>query len=238
MGIRIALIADVHANLPALEAALAAIDMDGCDAIVHLGDAITIGPYPAECLDLLLNRSDIRFVMGNHDDWFARGLPVPRPSWMSEDEAAHQHWTHARIDPSRRAVVATWPFEIDESIEGLRLRFVHYALDQTGHGFRWLGTDPRLDQLDDAFGNGADVICFGHDHTQRDVMGRARYINPSALGCSVESLARYALMEIASNHVSVNFRSAPYDNTAVFRAFEDRQVPEREFITRTFFGRR
>lgn len=41
---RIAVIADVHANLPALEAALAAIGALGCDAIVHTGDAVGIGP--------------------------------------------------------------------------------------------------------------------------------------------------------------------------------------------------
>ena len=46
---RIAVITDVHANLPALEAAVGAIHACGCDAIVHTGDAIAIGPYPAEC---------------------------------------------------------------------------------------------------------------------------------------------------------------------------------------------
>ena len=72
---RIVIISDVHANLPALEAALATIDAAGYDAIYHLGDAITIGPFPAECLDLLLDTSHMRFLMGNHDAWFAHGLP-------------------------------------------------------------------------------------------------------------------------------------------------------------------
>ncbi len=45
---------NAHANLPALEAALAALDAEGCEFVVHTGDAIGIGPHPAECLDLLL----------------------------------------------------------------------------------------------------------------------------------------------------------------------------------------
>lgn len=45
---RIVIITDVHANLPALEAALAAIRADGATAIYHIGDAIGIGPFPAE----------------------------------------------------------------------------------------------------------------------------------------------------------------------------------------------
>ena len=51
---KLAVFTDLHANLPALRAALADIAREGCDALVHTGDAIAIGPQPAECLDLLL----------------------------------------------------------------------------------------------------------------------------------------------------------------------------------------
>ena len=64
---RVVVITDVHANLPALKAVLESIRVEGYDALVHTGDAIAIGPYPAECLDLLLGVPNIRFVMGNHD---------------------------------------------------------------------------------------------------------------------------------------------------------------------------
>jgi predicted phosphodiesterase len=75
---RIAVFTDVHGNLPALEAALAAIERARCDAIYHTGDAIGIGPYPAECLDRLLHAPRVYCVMGNHDAWFAYGLPQPQ----------------------------------------------------------------------------------------------------------------------------------------------------------------
>ncbi len=52
---KIAVLTDVHGNLPALQAALRGIRREGCDAIFHTGDSIGIGPYPAECLELLLN---------------------------------------------------------------------------------------------------------------------------------------------------------------------------------------
>jgi predicted phosphodiesterase len=82
--VRIAVFGDAHSNLPALQAALVAIAREGCDALYHLGDAIAIGPYPAECLDLLLSTPKVRLIMGNHDAWFAHGLPRPQPSWMSD----------------------------------------------------------------------------------------------------------------------------------------------------------
>jgi predicted MPP superfamily phosphohydrolase len=51
---KIIVMTDAHANLPALQAALAAIQAEGYDLIVHTGDAIAIRPRPAETLDLLL----------------------------------------------------------------------------------------------------------------------------------------------------------------------------------------
>jgi predicted phosphodiesterase len=235
--VRIAVLTDVHGNLPALRAALAAIEDAECDAVYHTGDAIAIGPYPAECLDLLLGTPGMRCVMGNHDAWFAFGLPVPRPDWMSEGEHAHQLWTHGQLDPALRSVVAGWPFAIEEEIEGVRVLFVHYALDETGRGFRWLGPNPGAEALDAAFGGGADLVCFGHNHAPRDLTGRARYLNPGALGCSVEPRARFAIVEIEAGGFSVRPQAVMYDDAGLIREFGRRDVPEREFILRNFFGR-
>ena len=50
---RTAILSDVHANLPALEAVLAEIDRRGITDVVCLGDVIGYGPFPLECLDLV-----------------------------------------------------------------------------------------------------------------------------------------------------------------------------------------
>lgn len=60
---KLVVFSDVHANLPALEAALERIRYEGYDLLLHLGDAIGIGPQPAECLELLLQTPNIRFVL-------------------------------------------------------------------------------------------------------------------------------------------------------------------------------
>lgn len=89
---KIAVISDVHGNLPALQAALKSITSKNCDAIYHLGDAVAIGPYPGECLKILLAHPNLKLVMGNHDQWFAYGLPTPVPDWMSKGEIIHHRW--------------------------------------------------------------------------------------------------------------------------------------------------
>ena len=55
---KIAVLTDVHGNLPALQAALSVLRREDADAIFHTGDAIGIGPFPAECLELLLARPE------------------------------------------------------------------------------------------------------------------------------------------------------------------------------------
>ncbi len=57
-------IADVHANLPALEAVLA--DAGAVDEVVFLGDIVGYGPHPAECIGLLMGLQP-QAVLGNHD---------------------------------------------------------------------------------------------------------------------------------------------------------------------------
>jgi putative phosphoesterase len=236
---RLAVMTDVHANLPALRAALDAVETEGCDAVVHTGDAIAIGPHPAECLDLLLQAPGKRLVMGNHDAWFAFGLPHPRPTWMTEGEVVHQLWTHAQLDPALRATVGAWPYAIDEEIEGVRVHFAHYGLDATGQGLAPFVKRPAPADLDAMFAaTGADLVCYGHDHEPLDLVGAARYVNPGALGCSREPVARFAIVEVAGGRFTVDRRAVPYDDAGLLRAFAERKVPERDFILANFFGRR
>jgi len=161
---RVGIITDAHANLPALKAALAAIDAAGCDTIVHTGDVIAIGPYPAECLDLLLSRPDTHLLMGNHDEYFAFGIPEPQPAWMSDEERAHQQWTHDQLEAGLREVVAMWPYELELPLGDGIARFCHYARHPDGTDFARIITGPTAADLDQLFGGGAEVIFYGHHH--------------------------------------------------------------------------
>lgn len=235
---RIVVLADVHANLPALEAALAQIEEAGYDLLVHLGDAIVIGPQPAECLKRLLALPRARMVLGNHDAYFAYGLLEPRPDWMNEGEVAHQRWTHAQLDPGLRAVVATWPDRIAGAFEGVALSFVHYAL-RGPRQLKAIIREPGIGDLDALFADCAgDIVCYGHDHRCADVCGRARYLNPGSLGCAPTAVARYSVLELRDGQAEVSHHVASYDDSLLYAAFEARMVPERTFLYRAFYGGR
>lgn len=236
---KVIVITDVHANLPALQAALTAIRREGYDLLVHTGDAISIGPFPAECLDLLLQQPDTRFVMGNHDAWFAYGLPQPQPSWMSDGEVAHQQWTHAQLDPQWRTIVAQWPYRLQESCDGVEITFVHYGLAATGRDFAPTLWQPTVADLDKLFAQHITPLLFyGHHHPFSDVQGHGRYINPGALGCHALPVARYAVVECYGGAFTINHRQVAYDDSPLAAAFVQRQVPERDFLRKIFFGGR
>jgi diadenosine tetraphosphatase ApaH/serine/threonine PP2A family protein phosphatase len=91
--VRVAALSDIHANLPALEAVLEAIDVAGMDEIWCLGDVIGYGAEPDECTDLVRKRCDVCLV-GNHDLAVLGALDV---SAFSEAAAAAVSWTRAHV---------------------------------------------------------------------------------------------------------------------------------------------
>lgn len=92
-GVRIAAITDVHANLPALEAALASIEAASIEEIWCLGDVVGYGVEPDACADLVRERCAVCLV-GNHDLAVLGALDIDS---FSEAAAAAVRWTQDNV---------------------------------------------------------------------------------------------------------------------------------------------
>ena len=207
--------------------------------ICHTGDAIGIGPFPAECMELLLSTPGMNLICGNHDSWFSNGLPEPNPPWMSDGELKHQEWVHSCLDPSLRDTVRQWPYLIQDVYVGVRISFLHYGLTESQVDFKSVIQNPCPVELDRVFADiNSDLVFYGHDHSASDLVGKARYVNPGSLGCHSEPTARFAILECASGSYKLGMRHVPYDYSALFQQFENRDVPHRQFIYKAFFGGR
>jgi diadenosine tetraphosphatase ApaH/serine/threonine PP2A family protein phosphatase len=101
MANRVAVISDVHANLVALEAVLAAIDAEGVDEIWCLGDTVGYGPRPNECCRLVQERSTVCLV-GTHD-LVALGAAGVDVAEFNPEAAAAARWTANELDEHSRA---------------------------------------------------------------------------------------------------------------------------------------
>ena len=108
---RYAIIADIHANLPAFTAVLEDIERQGgADKLWCLGDVVGYGPDPHECLQLLGQTNHI-CIAGNHD-WAAIGKIDT--SQFNPDAAAACHWTAQQLNPAEIDYLANLPLVIEE----------------------------------------------------------------------------------------------------------------------------
>jgi putative phosphoesterase len=103
---RIAVLADVHGVLPALEAVLAEDDVQRADAIVLAGD-IASGPQPVETLDLLTSLGDrVVWVRGNADREL---VEMARAAFTGEPPDAVSPWAAEQLRPDQVELLASLP---------------------------------------------------------------------------------------------------------------------------------
>jgi predicted phosphodiesterase len=105
--VRIAIVADAHGNLPALDAVLEALAP--FDAVWHVGDAVGYGPHPVEVVERL-RALDAIGVRGNHD---AAALGMIPTDWFNDDARAAIEWVDRQLTPPAREWLAALPERVD-----------------------------------------------------------------------------------------------------------------------------
>jgi predicted phosphodiesterase len=113
---RIAVLADVHGNLPALGAVLAELDRDPVDAIVVAGDVVG-GPLPRESLELLNARAEgVHWIRGNSEREAVSVYDGEPPADGPAGRAAA--WSADALDRRWRDALAGWPITL--VVDGVR----------------------------------------------------------------------------------------------------------------------
>jgi diadenosine tetraphosphatase ApaH/serine/threonine PP2A family protein phosphatase len=99
---RAAVVSDIHSNLHALEAVLAAIEAEAPDELWCLGDLVGYGPRPNECCAAVAERADV-CLAGNHDLVVLGTLDIAD---FAGEAAAAAQWTRSVLDEEARAFLA------------------------------------------------------------------------------------------------------------------------------------
>jgi len=248
---KIVVFTDTHANLPALKALAVEIRREGYDAAFHTGDAVGIGPWPAETIDLLGEIPRLSLLTGNHDAWLCGGLPKGAAPWLT----AHYAWLGEQVARRHINAAAAWPYLTEHEFEGVRAAFVHYALKPCGRQVELPISDQITRDLDALLGrhllpDNADnvkpsspasrdaslIVFHGHRHKPSDLKGKVRYINPGSLGCWHKPAARYAIVRFHKGKASIQHKAVPYDQAELLKGFESRKVPDRQLILSSYFA--
>lgn len=236
---RCALISDIHANLPALEAVLADIDRrPDVAATYHLGDLVGYAPWPNETVALLRERG-IAGVAGNYDsttasDYKHCGCRYEDPC---QEELSHlsYEWTRRHCSAETKRFLATLPFRLDVRPAGGHLAGPTLILV---HGTPTLNTVYWTEDRPDSFGAKmaqtasariGDVIAFGHTHKPwHRVVDGIHLVNTGSVGRPKDGdwRAGYALVDVGEGDVRVEFVRVEYDVERAVRAIRDSELPD------------
>lgn len=212
---RVAVLSDVHGNLHALEAVLAAVDADAPDELWCLGDLVGYGPRPNECCAAVAARATI-CLAGNHD-LAVRGTLDLRE--FSGDAGTAARWTQTVLDDAaatyldtlgpqgERAAVSlyhasardpVWEYVLSDEAAEATLAVAEHPLVLVGHSHVALHVTEREGGIAPA-------------GTVADLAGERTLLNPGSVGQPRDGdpRAAYLLLDLDANRAS--FRRVDYD---------------------------
>ncbi|MEO8251379.1 MAG: metallophosphoesterase family protein [Chloroflexota bacterium] len=217
---RIAVLADLHANLPALQAVLDDAIALGCDTIWCVGDVVGRGPHPGEVIDEL-RRMDLPTIQGNWDEAVGLRREHPGVTWPSHEAEAEGQislaWTVARTTEDQRSWLRQLPASRRLEVEERSVLLFHGSprhqsdylwSDRPSRYFARVGSDQGSD----------DLLCFGNTHESfHRLVGKSHFVAAGSVGCGSpdDPRASYAVIDMAGPELMVNFRSVAYDYLTV-----------------------
>jgi putative phosphoesterase len=241
--VRIAIIADIHGNLPALESVLADIERRNVDQIINLGDCVSGPLWPREVCDLLMVRDDIT-IRGNHDRW----VSGPDPARMD----ASDRYAHSQLNQDHRSWLGALPASahVDCGIlvcHGTPADDNQYLVEEVSDGRLVRAT---LATIRERLGHvQARMVLCGHNHQQHFIQlaDGPLVLNPGSVGCpsyddpgddphvseSGSPHARYAVLAIDDAQVSAEMIAIAYDWKAASARAEKNDRPEWAYGLRT-----
>ncbi len=231
---RIAIVSDVHGNLPAWKAVLLDLASLQADRILCLGDTVGYGPDPAGVLQSIHEHVD-DLVLGNHEAALCGRMD---PALFDDGARAMLEWTRSRLTPDALAWFAQWPLAL--AAPGFRCTHAHPARPAW---FEYVETEADAAAAWEAVPE--PLLFVGHSHIPalyvQGASGRPhaleiqdfelesgkRYlVNPGAVGQPRDGDVRAAYVLFDTTRRTVQFRRVPYDLDQYRAAVEAHHLPE------------
>jgi predicted phosphodiesterase len=235
----LALISDIHANLPALQAVLGDVDQRAdIDAVYHLGDLTGYASSPNEVVGLLRERG-IAGIAGNYDSTVATDYKHCgcRADTQREEELSHisYEWTRKHVNDDTKRYLGALPFRLDirplgGHVSGPTITLVH--------GNQTLNTvyvtEDRADSFlrkmaGDVGARAGDAICFGHTHKPwARVVDGIHFINTGSVGRPKDGdpRASYVLISVDGSTLESQAIRVSYDVEAAVRGLREAGLPD------------
>src|SRR5918996_958084 len=212
---RVAVITDIHANLPALHAALARVDELGISEVCCGGDLVGYGPHPNEVCALIAERG-IPTIYGNYDYAIARDLDDCGCAYITpHDREIGQRsveWTLAHTDQAAKDFMRELPFDLRFEVSGTAVHLVHGSPRKVNE---YLFEDKPASLYERLAAAETDqALVFGHTHKPwvRE-FGGVLFVNCGSVGKPKDGDRRgaFAVLEDAGDRIEVTIERVEYD---------------------------
>jgi diadenosine tetraphosphatase ApaH/serine/threonine PP2A family protein phosphatase len=235
--VRVAILTDIHSNLPALEAVLAAIDEAGIERKWCLGDVVGYGAQPDQCAKLVSDRCELSLV-GNHDLAVTGEIST---DVFSASAAAAVEWTRAnsesstidflkRLKPessehevglyhaSPRDPVWEYVLAVDQARECMDVQSARVSLIGHSHVALWFS--------DGAGPPGGDGGGQAEEGREINLSEQRWLLNPGSVGQPRDGDPRAAWMDLDTDEWKATYRRVEYDIDRAAEAIRDAGLPE------------
>ncbi len=225
---RIALLSDVHGNLPALEAVLDDAAHRGTKGWWYCGDFLGYAPFPNEVVQKL-REVEAMNVIGNYD-LKVLAFRQKQESWKGkktpEKYVAFQ-WNHEHLSPETKAYLESLPQQVRVQVDGFTALLVHGSPDSVEEHLGSGTPETRFEEL--AAAAKVDLIACGHSHEAfAKKVKETWFVNPGSVGRPEggDARAAYAVLEFTGGELKVDHRRVAYDIESVVRAIRAAGLPD------------
>jgi predicted phosphodiesterase len=219
---KIAILSDLHGNLPALEAVTADLKQFNVDHVIVPGDVISFGPFSRQVAECVL-KNGWSVIRGNNEFFLIDYKTSRAPEeWNDTLQFAPTAWLDTQFDAKLRTIIGCWP-------DALNLRFRDAPPIQVFHGtpqspwepIYWTMKDDEIEKS--LIGTEAEFVICGHTHLPMDrQVGKWQIFNPGSVGVPLDGIfsASYMILEGNDNGWTPTFRRVPFDYEPIFEEFE------------------
>lgn len=218
---RLAILSDIHGNLPALEAVITDLAGQGVEQVIVAGDLINWGPFSAQVVERV-HEAGWAIIRGNHElVLLDHGTPHEPAAWADRAAFPIPHWLQRQLSPAQRLAIALWPDTlVVRPPDAPPLRIVHGSprdhVEAIYPGISAAELAPMLTGVEE------ETIIAGHTHLPMNrQIGRWHVLNPGSVGMMIDGThdARYLILDGDARGWRGEPRRVPYDKAPLFAEF-------------------
>lgn len=203
---RLGVLSDLHANLPALEAALEALRAEGVDEVLVLGDLVGYGPHPRQVIHKVW-KEGLAAIAGAWDLRVAYPFPEPLPEGVGK---ATLEWTRAQLGEKELAYLRSLRLSHRRAYGGRRLVAFHGMPGDPEARPDLLGEAKAFLALLERYG--AEVLLLGGRHLPlARRVGAGLVADPGSVGLSLTGEHGADVMVLDTETLEARFLKVPYD---------------------------